>query len=207
MSHSYKYLSNSPQYRQFAIPTIISVNDAFTTEQLDELEKYLKSNVLEKALTMGQDDTTDSPIRNSQSKFHNYNEENAWIFNRFNEVIEHVNNTTYNFDLNGYEAFQYTEYKLNGLYDFHVDMADFYDPKIHADTECRKLSLTLVLNEPGKDFEGGEFQTQTSKDITTHESIRGRIFIFPSYVMHRVAPVTKGTRKSIVIWVKGPKFR
>ena len=36
---------------------------------------------------------------------------------------------------------------------------------------------------------------------------RGTLVAFPSYVMHRVTPVTSGTRKSLVAWVAGPKFR
>lgn len=205
MSYNYKFISNSPQNRQFSIPSLISVDDSFTDEQIENIIKYCKSNVLEKALTMGQDDTTKSPIRNSQVKFHTVNEHNLWIFNRLNEVIEHVNNTIYNFDLNGYESFQYTEYKKNGEYNFHTDMSEFYNPG--QDTEHRKLSLSLILNEPQKDYEGGEFQTQTSNQITTHESKKGRIFAFPSYVVHRVSPIIKGTRKSLVVWVKGPKFK
>lgn len=207
MSYNYKFITNNPQYRQFAIPSVMAINDAFTNEQIDAIVKYCKSNVLEKALTMGQDDAVKSPVRNSQTKFHGYTEETAWIFARLNEVIEHVNANVFNFDLNGYEAFQYTEYKKNGEYNFHTDMADFFDPKVHADTESRKLSLSLILNEPGKDFEGGDFQTQTSNEITTHESVKGRMFVFPSYVVHRISPITKGTRKSLVVWVKGPKFK
>jgi PKHD-type hydroxylase len=36
---------------------------------------------------------------------------------------------------------------------------------------------------------------------------RGRILFFPSFILHKVHPVTKGVRKSIVAWVEGPKFR
>lgn len=207
MSYGYKFITNNPQYRQFAIPSLMSVNDAFTDDQINDIVSYCKSNVLEKALTMGQDDKQENAIRKSQAKFYHYNEETSWIFNRLNEVIEHVNSNCFNFDLNGYESFQYTEYKKNGQYNFHTDMAELFDPKTNADTEPRKLSLSLILNEPGKDYEGGEFETQTSDKITTHESKKGRIFVFPSYIVHRVSPITKGTRKSLVVWVKGPKFK
>jgi PKHD-type hydroxylase len=71
------------------------------------------------------------------------------------------------------------------------------------------LSITLLLNEPGIDFEGGNFEinkgSPTEVDIVDMK--KGMLIAFPSFLIHRVAPVTKGTRKSIVIWVQGPKFR
>jgi len=36
---------------------------------------------------------------------------------------------------------------------------------------------------------------------------RGMIVAFPSYVLHRVTPCTKGTRKAVVAWTTGPQFR
>jgi PKHD-type hydroxylase len=206
MSHDYKYISNEPKRRQFGIPNLISVNDTFSVDQLDAIERMCASNVLDKATTMGQDDTQQSCIRRSACKFYTVNQETQWIFARLNEVVEHVNNSLFNFDLNGYEAFQYTEYRLNGEYNFHQDSSEFWNPSM-GESETRKLSMSVVLNTPGVDFEGGEFETRTGHEDTKHESARGRIFVFPSYVVHRVTPVTRGVRKSLVVWVTGPKFR
>ena len=36
---------------------------------------------------------------------------------------------------------------------------------------------------------------------------KGSIVIFPSYIWHRVSPVTKGTRLSLVQWNLGPGFK
>jgi PKHD-type hydroxylase len=71
------------------------------------------------------------------------------------------------------------------------------------------LSLTLCLNQEGVDYEGGEFQINTGqeKDAENAPAIRGRCFLFPAFMIHRVAPVTKGKRKSLVVWTLGPKFR
>ena len=144
------------------------------------------------------------------SKFYHFNNDTAWIFNRLNFVIESINNQFYNFDLNGYDAFQYTEYDDYefGKYDFHQDTImseDIPDDMI----ETRKLSLTMALNEPGVDFEGGEFQINIGqeKNAESIELKKGRIVLFPSFMIHRVKPVTKGKRKSLVVWVLGPKFR
>ena len=88
-----------------------------------------------------------------------------------------------------------------GHYDWHIDATpvDSCAP--------RKLSMALLLSDP-TEFEGGEFQVKVAKDVTdTLECKRGRAWFFPSYVLHRVAPVTKGVRRSAVLWVGGPEFR
>jgi len=67
----------------------------------------------------------------------------------------------------------------------------------------------MCVNEPGDEYEGGEFQINNSdeKDAETIPTKKGRMILFPSFMIHRVAPVTKGKRKSVVVWVTGPKFK
>ena len=152
-------------------------------------------------------------VRKSDVRFWTYDNGQGkadWIFHRLNNVIEGINNQFYNFDINGYESFQYTVYhgKEKGKYDFHQDT--IMGKNLPSDMyECRKLSVTFLLNDPKKDFKGGDFQINSGEEKNA-ESIpmnKGDIIIFPSFLIHRVAPVTKGTRKSIVVWVLGPKFR
>jgi PKHD-type hydroxylase len=64
----------------------------------------------------------------------------------------------------------------------------------------------MLLNTPEVDFEGGDFSTFMSKEINVPLK-RGEILIFPSFIVHRVKPVTRGIRKSLVIWVTGPGFK
>ena len=109
----------------------------------------------------------------------------------------------YNFHLNGYSQFQYTTYDSTGRYDWHTDIA--LGEKFGNDAEPRKLSFTMLLND---DFEGGEFQINTGKEesAVTVDLKKGKIVMFPSFMIHRVTPITKGVRKSLVVWVMGPKF-
>ena len=112
--------------------------------------------------------------------------------------------------MNGFDSFQYTEYDdtEKGRYDWHQDMV--LGKNMPNDMiETRKLSMTLCLNEYGIDYEGGEFQINTSKEEEAEDfpAKLGRAFLFPSYMIHRVKPVTKGKRKSLVVWVLGPKFK
>jgi PKHD-type hydroxylase len=145
--------------------------------------------------------------------FHNFepaNENTNWIFMRLNWVVEQLNNQFYNFDLNGFDSIQYTEYDdtEGGKYDFHQDTI-FGLNKPGNMVETRKLSLVLLLAEPGVDFEGGDFQVNQGQecDASTVEFKKGRVIAFPSWQIHRVTPTTKGKRKSLVLWVTGPKFK
>ena len=68
---------------------------------------------------------------------------------------------------------------------------------------ARKLSLELT--DPAE-YDGGQLQLNNGHDMDT-EQIRGRLFAFPSFMLHRVTPVTRGTRCSLVSWIGGPQFR
>jgi len=153
--------------------------------------------------------TANSQVRSSKIAFHHPNPDTMWIFERMNAVIEQLNVNYFNFDINGYNAFQYSEYYAadNGKYDWHMDL--YLGNMPEHDYESRKLSLVMLLNEPGEDFTGGEFEMKfSSVDKTEVISLsKGKIIVFPSFLFHRVAPVLTGIRKSIVVWVLGPKFR
>ena len=69
----------------------------------------------------------------------------------------------------------------------------------------RKLTLVLQLSDPSE-YEGGELQSLTSLQPGTVNKKKGIIAAFPSWTLHQVTPVTKGVRKTLVIWVAGPQF-
>lgn len=126
------------------------------------------------------------------------------IWDKLSKVVAEVNRRFFQFDLTGfYEPMQLGIYSSdsNGHYDWHTDATakDRSSP--------RKLSIALMLSD-ASEFEGGEFQVRISSDEPlTLETKRGRAWFFPSYVMHRVKPVTKGVRRSLVLWVGGPSFK
>jgi PKHD-type hydroxylase len=67
--------------------------------------------------------------------------------------------------------------------------------------------MSLLLSDI-KDFDGGEFQVKmANNNAHVLEQKQGRAWFFPSYTLHRVAPVTKGVRRSLVLWVGGPPFK
>jgi PKHD-type hydroxylase len=203
----YKLISNEPNDRATITPSWCFWDDMFTDEDLLEINRYCQSHKQENGQISGEDDhKIIKKIRSSKISFHHPNEDTKWIFEKLNCVIEQANDRFWNFDLNGYSAFQYSTYdvKEKGKYDWHMDTY-LGKNNSNTDTETRKLSLTLSLND---DFEGGEFQiiTGNPKNPETVPTKKGRCILFPSWVLHKVAPVTKGIRQSVVVWVLGPKF-
>ena len=102
------------------------------------------------------------------------------------------------------DANEITKYQDGGFYEFHKDgngfTRDVTDKKLVTYNKTRKLSMTIVLND---DYEGGEFEFFGNGTI---KEKMGTVIVFPSYMQHRVLPVTKGVRYSLVVWFCGEPF-
>ena len=111
-----------------------------------------------------------------------------------------MNKRFFGFDLYGFtEGLQFTNYQApTGRYDSHVDRA--------FDTSIRKLSITIQLSNP-KDYEGGNLELINSNKPTICEKEQGKLYAFPSFVLHRVTPIIKGERNSLVGWITGKNFK
>lgn len=128
----------------------------------------------------------------------------AHIWEKFAGAVAEVNSRYFHYDLTGiHEPMQLAVYtgQKQGHYNWHIDASpdDRYTP--------RKLSIVMLLSDPSE-FEGGELQVKTHNyEAQTLECKKGRAWFFPSYMLHRVAPVTNGVRRSLVFWAGGPAFR
>ena len=98
------------------------------------------------------------------------------------------------------EQAQYTEYPSGGFYDWHMDS----DVNFAHEPTVRKISMTCLLSHESE-FEGGELQIE--KDENKVKLVQGQAIFFASFIRHRVAPVTRGVRKSLVMWFGGPPLR
>lgn len=128
---------------------------------------------------------------------------NVWLKERLWRFAEEANRKNYGFDVTRACDVQYTEYlaEQKGHYDWHVDVHPHKEGLVYD----RKLSLTVQLTDPDE-YEGGKFEIerQTLPDWHTE---KGTVLVFPSYIKHKVNPVTKGTRRSLVAWFEGPIWR
>jgi PKHD-type hydroxylase len=173
-------------------------NNVFTPEELDAIIEVGKSTELLKASTYGP--VQDDKNRNSYVTFFQPNEYTNWIFSKFAGVITGINQQFFGFDLTGMEqGLQFTRYTAPGQhYDWHIDKG--------YNTPVRKLSVSLQLSDPA-DYKGGELELMFGRKAEKLPRERGLMVLFPSYVLHRVRPVTQGTRYSLVCWVSGPPFK
>jgi PKHD-type hydroxylase len=98
------------------------------------------------------------------------------------------------------EPAQYTEYPTGGFYDWHIDS----DVNCANEPPIRKISMTCLLS-PESEFEGGGLELMSDGKIVRPK--QGQAIFFASYIRHRVIPISKGIRKSLVMWFGGPSFR
>jgi PKHD-type hydroxylase len=141
-----------------------------------------------------------------------------WIYKEIQPYVEMANkNAGWNFDVNSSEFCQFTKYSLNQHYEWHQDCwekpYENTDPFLNG--KVRKLSVTVNLSNPD-DYEGGqlEFDFKNNNPNKKNKPVicegiapKGSLVVFPSFVWHRVKPVTKGVRYSLVIWNLGYPFK
>ena len=152
---------------------------------------------------------------------------NHWVGGFLWHYVQRANRENFLYDLRciDAESMQYTRYAEGQYYHWHNDsgLASHYKPISNGDRKetdkqqqdfmnentelVRKLSFTLQLSDPD-DYEGGNVQLldETGESYIAPRQ-RGCIILFDSRTQHRVLKVTKGTRKSIVGWVVGPRWK
>lgn len=192
--------SFAPAISQERNPSFVFCEKAFTEEELERIKAHAKTLTVEPG-SVNCNPTSDE-ARNSKVSWVSHTQESSWLYDRMAGVARNLNAQFYNFDLYGFvEDMQFTVYsgEEKSHYTWHIDAGD-------ATPSARKLSMTLQLSEPS-DYEGGELQIWADKEPVTLSKEKGFMAMFPSYVLHRVTPVTKGVRCSLVVWVAGPAFK
>jgi len=172
------------------------INDAFSVVEIDKIIELGKKDALSKATVLGNDETA----RDSNIGWLRPEPDTDWLFRRMTDIITEVNAQYFGFELYGLiEGFQFTEYQApGGHYTYHTDRS--------SGKLVRKLSLTMQLSNPD-DYEGGDLEFLFGKEPISASREQGTITFFPSWALHRVTPVTSGTRRSLVAWVTGPNFK
>jgi PKHD-type hydroxylase len=172
-------------------------DNLFTKEECEQIIALGKKTGVSKAtIFSGIDDDT----RKSNTAWLFPDADTRWMFERISPVVMSLNEKFFGFDLFGLaEGFQFTEYVApDGDYKSHTDRG--------ISLPVRKLSVTIQLSDD-KDYEGGNLLLHYEKDPIKAPTEQGKVIVFPSYMLHEVTPVTKGTRYSLVCWVTGTPFR
>ena len=141
----------------------------------------------------------ETKVRNSKTAWWY---EDHWVTSIFSHYFNKANRDLWEYDLTFLKGIQITKYNEGDKYDWHCD----YGSEPVAE-HTRKLSATLLITDPSE-FEGGDLEIidYHGNNIKMEKS-KGTMFIFDSRIPHRVTPVTKGTRISLVSWMLGPKLR
>ena len=137
-----------------------------------------------------------------------YRQSNIFWIEKNNVVVRALwscvleTNQNYQFNLSGYEKAQLTRYDKDDFYGWHQDSG--YDQE---EWNGRKLSAILQLSKP-EDYEGCELQLFNGDDDLEELPIKnqGSVIVFRSEEWHRVTPLVKGVRYSLVFWANGAKL-
>ena len=123
------------------------------------------------------------------------------MYSTLEQIVNKTNNNHFGFEgVKITEQAQYTEYPAGGFYDWHIDsdIVGMNEPPV------RKISMTCLLSHESE-FEGGGLELMSDGKIARPK--QGQAIFFASYIRHRVIPITKGVRKSLVMWFGGPSFK
>jgi PKHD-type hydroxylase len=174
----------------------------FTTGQLDALERHCDGLQLEQARLTGKGN---SGIRSTQVAWVRRNAETEDLYLRMEAVMLRLNADLFHFVLSGLTAMQYAVYRQEeaGYFDWHNDYGRYRDD---PSLEPRKITMSLQLSD-GASYDGCDLEVRAAHPIDFAPRERGALMAFRANALHRVTPITRGVRKSLVIWAAGPEFR
>jgi PKHD-type hydroxylase len=132
--------------------------------------------------------------RNSKSTTIRLNKDTAWIQQKIKALVQKLNNQYFKYDLEMFEDLQLLKYKEEGHFHWHNDVSAV------VPFSKRKLSLIIFLSDC-RDYEGGQLELM-SLNINTVPMEKGYMVLFPSFKTHRVTPVTRGVRYTLVSWAR-----
>ena len=171
----------------------------FSDDECDRMVAMMRDDTAQQA-TVGAESRYDPLIREALKARFSWNTDVDWIFQKLMASALQCNREFYRFQLTGFmEPLEILRYGSGGFFDWHQD----FNGKAMS---IRKLSIVVQLADPAS-YDGGVLEfLDGSKPLQAPRS-RGAVIIFPSFVMHRVTPVTRGLRHSLVAWVSGPPYR
>lgn len=185
------------------LENLVVWENGFTADELDqiialgELAEFNKGQI-----GTGSRATVDNAVRDTDITWLEPSPDTQWVYDRMTQFAARINHDKFQFDLSHFQPFQYGKYQPGGHYTWHTDSGPNFP-------EHRKLSFVVGLSDPAA-YEGGELELNTGGDADKAHGMkirRGDLVVFPSFVPHRVKPVTSGQRMTLVGWAVGPKFR
>jgi len=197
------FFSNiNPEFGGFTFNGKNFVDDSF----IEKVNIYIKKQKLHDAGVADTKERIEVLGRVRRSQIHwmadeKYKDDLAPLYGELTAKLREVNSRHWNWIIDSWDAFQYSEYdeSYKGHYDWHID----YGMKDAIQPLSRKISFSLGISNKDE-YEGGELLIKMNENDQPYKLDKGEIFVFPSWMLHKVTPVTKGKRKVIVGWGIGP---
>jgi PKHD-type hydroxylase len=193
-------IKKEPYWKSFIVQTTTPI---FTPEQCNIISRLGRSLPPQDAeVGGGTGGVLDTKTRISHISWIPFDHPDAKpMYNKLQEVLYMTNKRHFGFEnMEINEQAQYTEYPEGGFYNWHMDL----DVDGKKEPPVRKISMTLILS-PEHEFEGGGLEIYKPGNIIKPK--QGHAIFFASFINHRVIPVTRGIRKSLVMWFGGEPFK
>ena len=208
MNNKHRYYNqphpiNEPHWKSYIVKT--TGEPVFTPEQCNKIIDIGRSQPKRTGKVGKKGSLSDTTIRTDTRLSHI-----SWIpfgmleqmYRQLETVMHNTNRNHFGFDnMQLTEQAQYTEYSDGGFYNWHMDNGVNFES---GNEPVRKISMSLLLNHESE-FEGGELELCAEGNVAP--LTQGHAIFFASFLNHRVKPVTKGVRKSLVVWFGGTPFK
>ena len=187
-----------PRWKSFIVETTKPI---FTPEQCKMIIQAGRSEPQQQGqVGGGSGGTVDTKTRTSHISWIPF-KKMVDMYKDLEKIMKTTNGNHFGFEgMQLTEPAQYTEYPESGFYDWHVDN----DVNCAHEPPVRKISMTCLLS-PENEFEGGDLELMSEGKVAKLK--QGHAIFFASFIRHRVKPVIKGNRKSLVMWFGGTPFK
>lgn len=176
----------------------------FTNEECDKILTMLRDAYPSTASVGGSAESSRiaKGIRSANIYVMENDKENRWVYEKVANIVSFANQHHFEYDLtgilHGIQLIEYTsDSEIKGHYDWHADSGN-------GEPATRKISFTAQLSH-SQDYEGCDLVINNHGTEISGTRERGSVHLFPSYMTHKVTPITKGTRYALVIWIHGPR--
>ena len=171
----------------------------FNEKLLSDVEKYISHQELEEAKILHVNRKIEAgKARSSKIHWMNNEEYKDFLMPIYQDIctkVRMINDGGWRYNYQGYDSFQYSEYDIGDHFDWHIDQVEIRG-------QSRKISFVLGLSDESE-YEGGDLVFKTAEEEDHYKLGRGDLIVFPSWMLHKVTPVTKGKRRVVVGWGHG----
>tara|TARA_B100001996_G_C18342103_1_gene470575 strand:- start:58 stop:594 length:537 start_codon:yes stop_codon:yes gene_type:complete len=176
------------------IASYFTVTGVLTSKECQEIIDYCTDKCRSSDVTapVSNESSIVKDVRNSLNTFISPDE--LPIIRKVIDCAVKVSSENFNFPMSTIEPIQYAEYTEGMYYNAHTDSGETLE-------HDRDISTSLFLS-PRNEYEGGNLCIRYPNNWVEIDEQQGSMVVFSSMLVHKVKPVEKGKRSSLVMWCK-----